>query len=67
MDCVLGTLHRFGSVELLVQYAYGKQYWHDEGKIEKLDDWIDENRKTIIDWAFAMLRNHPAELAMVSV
>lgn len=66
LDCVLATLDRLKAVELHRQYAYGKQHWQDDKASEKLDLWIRENEQTIIDWAFAVLREHPSELALVS-
>lgn len=65
MDCVLATLDTLGAVELHQQYAYGKQHWQDEDASYKLDRWIRENEPAIIDWAFEVLKNHPAELAAV--
>jgi hypothetical protein len=66
VDCVLATLEILGAFELHKQYSYGRENWQDEDASEKLDRWICEKEHTIIDWAFAVLRDHPAELSLVS-
>lgn len=65
MNCVLATLETLGAVELHQQYAYGRKHWQDEDACDKLDPWIRENEPAIIDWAFEVLKSHPAELAAV--
>ncbi|MYM96366.1 hypothetical protein [Duganella vulcania] len=64
-DCVLTTLDSLGAVEFHQQYARGKERWQNYEESEKLDKWIRENEQTLIDWAFTVLIDHPAELASV--
>lgn len=66
LDCALATLDMLKAVELRQQYAYGKMHWQDTEAIAKLDRWLRENERAIIEWAFATLAEHPAELALVS-
>lgn len=66
MECTVAALQVLNAVELLENYVYGKTNWRDVEAIAQLDSWICENEHNIIDWAFAVLNEHPAELALVS-
>ena len=66
VDSVLAALDRLKAVELHRQYAYGKENWQNNGATDKLDHLIRENEQLIINWAFAVLGDHPAELASIS-
>ena len=65
LNCVLTALDKLQAVELHRQYGYGKDHWKDEKASEALDHWIRAFEQTLIDWAFAVLRDNPAELALV--
>jgi len=62
----LATLDVVKAVELQQQYAYGKMHWQDSDASAKLDRWLRENARTIIEWSFATFAEYPAELALVS-
>lgn len=66
LDCVLAALEMLKAVELQRQYAYGKMHWQADEACAKLDHWLCENERTTIEWAFATLAEHPAELALIS-
>ena len=64
-ECAIVTLDMLKAAELRHQYVYGKGYWQNAEAIRKLDNWIGKSEQAIIEWAFAVLAVHPAELVLV--
>lgn len=64
-ECAIVTLDMLNAAELQHQYIYGKEYWRNAEAVGELDSWISKNEQPIIEWAFAVLAAHPAELALV--
>lgn len=64
-ECAIVTLDMLKAAEIRHQYDYGKEHWQNAEAIGELDSWIGKNEQTIIEWAFAVLAAHSAELAFV--
>lgn len=64
-DCVVAALEALQADELRHQYSYGRDHWRIAEAIGQLDNWLSENERSTIGWAFSVLGAHPDELALV--
>jgi len=44
---IIDLLAIYAPQEILEWYRFGESSWEDEGEINKLDDWLEQNESTI--------------------